>query len=104
MTPLSHRQQQSKDAINEALELFHRRWMLRVIWELREGAWTFRALQARCGDLSPTVLNQRLAELRDAGLVETDAGGYRLTPLGRDMIEAFAPLSKWAVRWWKTRA
>ncbi|MFL6663202.1 MAG: winged helix-turn-helix transcriptional regulator [Rhizobacter sp.] len=103
MTTPTSRQQQAKDAINEALELFHRRWMLRVIWELREGAYTFRALQARCGDISPTVLNQRLAELRDAGLVALDAGGYRLTPLGLDMVEAFAPLSKWALRWWRTR-
>ncbi|HMC15275.1 MAG TPA: helix-turn-helix domain-containing protein [Albitalea sp.] len=97
------RQQLGKDAINEALELFHRRWMLRVIWEMREGAWTFRALQSRCGDISPTVLNQRLGELRDAGLVENDEGGYRLTAMGHDMMEAFAPLSKWALRWWKTR-
>src|SRR5205085_8847862 len=59
MTTPTSRQQHAKDAINEALELFHRRWMLRVIWELREGAYTFRALQARCGDISPTVLNQR---------------------------------------------
>jgi DNA-binding HxlR family transcriptional regulator len=102
MTP-TERQQLGKDAINEALELFHRRWMLRVIWELRAGAWSFRALQSRCGDISPTVLNQRLAELREAGLVELDDAGYRLTALGRDMVEAFAPLSKWAVRWWKTR-
>jgi DNA-binding HxlR family transcriptional regulator len=102
MTP-SERQQQAKDAINEAMALFHRRWMLRVVWELREGSSTFRALQARCGDISPTVLNQRLGELRDAGLVETDEGGYRLTALGHDLVEAFAPLSKWALRWRKTR-
>ncbi len=105
MTPMTRpeRRQLAKDAINEALELFHRRWMLRVIWELREGAWTFRALQARCGDISPTVLNQRLFELREAGLVASDEGGYRLTALGREMVVAFAPLSRWAVRWWKTR-
>ncbi|TMH13104.1 MAG: helix-turn-helix transcriptional regulator [Betaproteobacteria bacterium] len=102
MTP-AERQQFAKHAINEAMELCHRRWMLRVIWELREGAWTFRALQARCGDLSPTVLNQRLTELRDAGLVDTAEGGYRLTALGREMVEAFTPLSKWAVRWRKAR-
>jgi DNA-binding HxlR family transcriptional regulator len=90
-----------KDAINEALGLFHRRWMLRVIWELRGGSLTFRALQAQCGDISPTVMNQRLAELRDAGLVVADDAGYRLTPIGLELIEAFAPLSKWSVRWWR---
>ena len=88
-----------KDAINAAMELLHRRWMLRVVWELRAGPLTFRALQAACGHLSPTVLNQRLAELREAGLVTAEDAGYRLTPIGLDLLEAFAPLQKWALRW-----
>ena len=47
------------------LDLLGRRWALRLIWELREGPLVFRALQARCG-VSPSVLNTRLAELREA--------------------------------------
>jgi DNA-binding HxlR family transcriptional regulator len=96
-------QQEAKAAINEALDLFHRRWMLRVIWELRSGALTFRALQAQCGDISPTVLNQRLSELRDAGLVSADPAGYQLTPIGLELIDAFSPLSKWSLRWRRSR-
>ena len=99
----SRREQLAKDAINEALELFHRRWMLRVLWELRDGALTFRALQSRCGDISPTVLNQRLAELREASLVVADDAGYQLTELGAELIVAFAPLSAWALRWRRYR-
>jgi DNA-binding HxlR family transcriptional regulator len=90
-----------KQSINAALELLHRRWTMRVIWELREGAFTFRALQSACGDLSPTVLNQRLAELREAGLVANDESGYCLTPLGRELLKAFEPLQKWALRWYR---
>jgi DNA-binding HxlR family transcriptional regulator len=101
--PAARRTAEHKDAINEALGLFHRRWMLRVIWELRDGGLTFRALQARCGDISPSVLNQRLAELREAGLLEADAGGYQLTGLGAELLEAFAPLSRWSLRWWRSR-
>ncbi|MEK8030035.1 helix-turn-helix domain-containing protein [Ideonella sp. DXS29W] len=93
-TPETHKQ-----AINAAMELLHKRWMMRVIWELRGGPLTFRALQAACGDLSPTVLNQRLGELREARLLISDESGYQLLPIGRDLLEAFAPLSKWAVRW-----
>jgi DNA-binding HxlR family transcriptional regulator len=96
-------QQEAKQAINEAMELFHRRWMLRVIWELRGQALSFRALQAACGDLSPTVLNQRLAELREVGLLAHDEQGYRLTPMGHGLVEAFVPLSKWAVKWRRSR-
>ena len=33
----------------------------------------------------------------------TDEAGYRLTPLGLELVAAFAPLQAWALRWWKTR-
>lgn len=90
---------EAKDAINAALDLFHRRWTLRVLWELRGPALTFRALQDASGGLSPTVLNQRLAELRDAGLLLSGDSGYELTPIGRELLVAFEPLTRWAVRW-----
>lgn len=100
---MSTSQEFAKQAINAAMELLHRRWMMRVVWELRGEPLSFRALQSACGGLSPTVLNQRLAELREAGLAASDATGYALTPLGRELLEAFAPLSKWAVRWHRRR-
>ena len=52
------------------LDLLGRRWSLRVIWELRDGPLSFRETQARCGAISSSVLNDRLAELRAAGIVE----------------------------------
>lgn len=84
--------------IMAALDLMGRRWVLRILWELRGEALTFRALQQRCGDISPTVLNARLGDLRAAGLVAAD-DGYRLTAIGREAIAALAPLSAWAERW-----
>ena len=67
------------------IDLIGRRWVLRIIWELRDDRLTFRALQDACGGLSPSVLNQRLGELRDAGLVHAHSEqGYALTGLGRD--------------------
>lgn len=92
----------AKQAINEAMELLQRRWSLRVLWELSKASMTFRALQGCCDEVSPTVLNQRLAELREVGLVERGESGYALTPLGAELVAAFAPLSKWAVRWKRT--
>jgi DNA-binding HxlR family transcriptional regulator len=83
-----------------ALDLLGRRWALRVLWELRDGPVGFRALQQRCDDVSPTVLNTRLAELRRAGIVEQDeARANRLTPLGADLLAALTPLQDWARRW-----
>jgi DNA-binding HxlR family transcriptional regulator len=83
-----------------ALDLLGRRWTLRVLWELRDGkAATFRELRERCDAMSTSVLNQRLAELRDAGLVEAGDGGYRLTKTGAELREALGPLDAWAKRW-----
>jgi DNA-binding HxlR family transcriptional regulator len=83
-----------------ALDLLGRRWALRVLWELRREPLTFRGLRERCDAMSPSVLNQRLAELRDTGLVSLDrAAGYHLTTLGSDLLGALAPLDAWARRW-----
>ena len=82
------------------LDLLGRRWSLRIVWELREATLTSRALRAACDHASPTVLQQRLSELRAAGLVEAPGrSGYQLTPLGRQLIEAFAPLYLFADHW-----
>ncbi len=84
--------------IMAALDLLGRRWLLRIVWELRDEALTFRALAERCGGISPTVLNTRLAELRDAGLIEATSG-YALTPRGKALIQALMPLMGWAEDW-----
>lgn len=83
------------------LDLLGRRWALRIVWELRDGPLTFRALQEQ-GGVSPTVLNARLADLRGAGIVEQRAGeGYALSADGARLLEALSPLQAWATRWAK---
>ncbi len=74
--------------------------MLRVLWELRDERLTFRALRARCSDMSPSVLNRRIGEMRAAGIVEPRAAdGYRLTEDGRALLRALRPIRYWAERW-----
>ena len=85
--------------IMELLDLLGRRWTLRILWELREGALTSRALREACDDASPTVLQARLAELRQAGFVELAPDGYGLTERGRELLGTFLPLHKFAERW-----
>ena len=82
------------------LDLLGRRWTLRVLWELREEGLGFRELQARCDGMSASVLNQRLRELREAGILETDSAGVNsLTRDGAALLEALGPLDRWAKRW-----
>ncbi len=84
-------------------DLLGRRWVLRLVWELREEPRRFRELQDATG-ASPTIVNARLADLRDATLVELDPeSGYRLTPLGDELLRLFLPLHVWSERWAKAR-
>jgi DNA-binding HxlR family transcriptional regulator len=83
------------------LDLASRRGLLRAVWELRRGPLKFRPLQAACGAVSPTSLNTRLRELRDARLVELTHEGYQLTALGHGLYRAFEPISVWADGWTK---
>ena len=84
------------------LDLLGRRWTLRIVWELREEPRRFRELQAAIG-ASPTVINTRLAELREAKLVRLDKeAGYRLTVLGEELLRLFLPLHVWSEKWMKS--
>ena len=81
-----------------ALDLAGRRWALRVVWELRVGPSNFRSLQTACGDISPSVLQRRLHELRGAGVIEKIPRlGYRLSTSGERLFQVLAQLDKWSV-------
>lgn len=82
-----------------ALDLLGRRWTLRVLWELRDGPLTFRALREATGQVSPTVLNTRLRELQEHGIVESTDAGYALTSDGRALRKALVPLWRWSEDW-----
>ena len=83
------------------LDLLGRRWVLRIVWELREQPKRFRELQDLIG-ASPTIVNGRLGELRSARLVELDPdSGYRLTALGKELLRLFLPLHVWSEKWAK---
>ncbi len=82
------------------LDLLGRRWALRVIWELRGKQLSSRDLRVACDDVSPSVLQARVDELREAGIVALEAGaGYTLTPEGRRLAGTIYELNNWAKDW-----
>ena len=91
-------------AIAEIVDLLGKKWVMRVIWELRGKPLTFRELQSACGNISPTVLNSRLKLLRETRSLETHLDrGYDLTAIGRELLEVYKPLNQWAIAWQKMR-
>jgi DNA-binding HxlR family transcriptional regulator len=81
-----------------ALDLFGRRWALRIVWELRRDALSFSEFRERTG-ISPSVLTTRLNELLDAKVIERDGGRrYRLSGSGRELARLLFELNRWAER------
>jgi DNA-binding HxlR family transcriptional regulator len=80
------------------LDVLGRRGALRVLWELRDGPLTFRALQEAC-ETNPGSLNARLKDLRELGIVNHEDGGYRLSESGRDLMETLISLQTWSEQW-----
>lgn len=79
------------------LEACERRWALRVIWELRAGPRSFRGLREACGGVSPSVLQRRLHDWRELGVIESIPRlGYRLTAAGEQLFQVLSRLDKWA--------
>jgi DNA-binding HxlR family transcriptional regulator len=85
--------------IMAAMDLFGRRWAMRILWELRDGPLGARALLAQCEGLSSSVLYQRLRELTASGIIARTADGYELTQLGAALRHAIGPLNDWATTW-----
>jgi DNA-binding HxlR family transcriptional regulator len=85
------------------LDLLGRRWALRILWELRQQSASFQALQRRCDSMSTSVLSQRLAELKDAQLVEKDGvGDYALTESGSRLLTRLDGIDEWTQEWART--
>jgi DNA-binding HxlR family transcriptional regulator len=105
-TPLPGRPVRGSDTgrpIMALLDLLGRRWTLRVLWELRTGpVGSFRELQRRCGGVSSSVLSDRLAELREAGIVERADDGYQLSARGAELGKTVLQLARWAEDWQPT--
>lgn len=86
------------------LDVLGQRWTLRILWELGDTRANFRVLRLKCDNVSPTLLNRRLKQLRDLGLVDLDDWGFGLTPQGKELAGQLAGLDVWASQWAKVLA
>lgn len=81
------------------LDLIGRTWALGIIWNLQQGPATFRELQKRCEQISPTLLNSRLKELKTLNIVSMRDSGYQLSEQGQALISIILPLGDWSKDW-----
>nr|WP_319394898.1 helix-turn-helix domain-containing protein [uncultured Desulfobacter sp.] len=91
----------SGSPLNALFDLLGRRWALGILWYLGDSPSTFRQLQDRCGGISPSVLNSRLKDLRNAEIVARNLEGYVLTQRGKELRSFIVPLANWSANWSK---
>lgn len=91
--------------VAKSAEILGDPWSILIIRELLLGSSRFSVLQRGLPRISPTVLNKRLKELEDRGvLVKRRLSGqrghdYRLTPAGKELSSVVEALSVWGMRW-----
>jgi DNA-binding HxlR family transcriptional regulator len=90
-------------ALKRGFTLLGKRWNALVLGGLRGGPLAYRQISRAVGDISDSVLTDRLTELTRAGLVVRRvqegppvAVTYELSASGRALIPALEQISRWA--------
>ncbi|HVL51829.1 MAG TPA: helix-turn-helix domain-containing protein [Actinomycetota bacterium] len=90
-------------ALTQVFSLLGKRWTGMIIGVLLDGPRRFAEIARSVPSITDGMLSSRLAELRDAGLVERQiiegppvATLYRLTPGGAALRPALEELMAWA--------
>uniref|UniRef100_A0AAU2VQP4 Helix-turn-helix transcriptional regulator n=1 Tax=Streptomyces sp. NBC_00008 TaxID=2903610 RepID=A0AAU2VQP4_9ACTN len=91
--------------VTAAIAVIDGKWKTVLLWLLESGPCRPGELRRQLPGLSEKVLTQALREMADDGLVHREVYDelplrteYSLTPFGRELSEALAPLSDWGHR------
>jgi DNA-binding HxlR family transcriptional regulator len=91
--------------IAKSAEILGDPWSILIVRELLLGSSRFNILQKGLPRISPTVLNTRLKELQERGvIIKRRLNGqrgfeYRLTAAGRELSTVIEALAVWGMRW-----
>jgi DNA-binding HxlR family transcriptional regulator len=91
--------------LSKTAEVLGEKWTLLIVRELILGSTRFSQIQRTLPRMSPTVLNTRLAELAERGVIvrkripEQKGYEYRLTESGRELFPLLLGMSQWGMRW-----
>ncbi|UUP16729.1 winged helix-turn-helix transcriptional regulator [Nitratireductor thuwali] len=89
----------------EVFELITSRWVLLILWALKDGTQRFYHLRDRIEGISERMLSQNLKSLCRNGLIERYVEptvppkvSYALTPAGQDLLSIMDGLAGWIGR------
>ncbi|MFE4588273.1 winged helix-turn-helix transcriptional regulator [Streptomyces laurentii] len=91
--------------VTAAIVVIEGKWKTLLLWILESGSYRPGELLRKVPGISEKVLTQALREMESDGLVHREVYDvvppktvYSLTPFGRELSEALAPLSEWGHR------
>ncbi|MEP3279237.1 MAG: helix-turn-helix domain-containing protein [Stappiaceae bacterium] len=91
--------------IAKSTEILGDSWSLLIVREMLLGNNRFSTLQKGMPKISPTVLNTRLKQLEQQGVITKRAisgqrgHAYHLTPAGKELAPVVEALAFWGMRW-----
>ena len=90
---------QPPDPLTTVVDVLSRRGVLSVVRLLTAGPASYRSLEHKVGVVG-SVLQQRLRDLRQLGVVEVaESGEYRLSAEGRRLLGVLDRLETWSQEW-----
>ena len=91
--------------VSKTAQIIGEKWTLLIVRELLSGATRFNQIQRAMPRISPTVLNKRLGELQEQGVIvrcripEQRGYEYHLTECGRELAPLVLQMAEWGMRW-----
>lgn len=93
-------------AVEQAYHLIGKKWVNLIIHVLMEGPKRFNELSTIIPDLSKRMLNERLKELEEYGILKRDViperpvrTEYTLSEQGRELGIALSHVEAWSMKW-----
>ena len=89
--------------IERGMRMIGGKWKGSILWHLKDGPVRFNDLARQLGGASKKMVNQRLKEMEDLGLLERHvlstrpvAVAYEITDFGRSALDVLDQLRAWS--------
>nr|WP_095504517.1 helix-turn-helix domain-containing protein [Paraferrimonas sedimenticola] len=89
--------------IERGMRIIGGKWKGSILWHLKDEPVRFNDLARMLGGASKKMVNQRLKEMEEQGLIEREvlsdrpiAVAYSITPFGRSSLNILEQLKDWA--------
>lgn len=90
--------------IERGMRVIGGKWKASILWHLKDGPVRFNELSRQLGGASKKMVNQRLTELEEAGLLTRKvlsdkpiAVAYEITQGGKSALHILDALKDWAI-------